>query len=436
MTLRDIWQRVRIFLGLDGASDEQSERNTEYANTYEDISKINFTAIFASKLTSVAMSDSTADVAGDGARVDFLDSCLADMWDKIKRIVARSLGTGGCAIVPYVQDGAMLFGILSQNRIHIHKQRGKNIIHATILSDTLIRNNKKYYRWTDYRVDNGVLHIKNISTNSTGGVVVVDEWQGIADITIPGVNRVLFAFLRCPIDNRGSSDIYGVPITYGSDSIIKDIHECLEQINEEYENKDAKVFADQRLFKKDEKTGKYKMPNDIFFAGNREGSGNLIEIFSPEIRDSSYYNRLVQLFELLEKSIGTSKGILTAQETRGATATEIKAGLYDTYTILTDIRTSVERATKDYLYACDVLANYYGLSSMGNYGVSFDWSVSLIESSAETWGQLKDALSDGIVDKAEVRQWLKPNETMDESQKKVEEIKENSPTLATMLGGE
>lgn len=101
---------------------------------------------------------------------------------------------------------------------------------------------------------------------------------------------------------------------------------------------------------------------------------------------------------------------------------------------MADIRAVLEKGIGDYLHACDVLANYYGLSPMGEYEVKFDWSYFMIESSAESWAQLKDAQAMGIKSKAEVRVWLNPNETLEEAQEKILEIQKNEPTMTDLLG--
>ncbi len=292
------------------------------------------------------------------------------------------------------------------------------------MADSVKQGEKHYHRWMDYQVDGGNLYITNKVTDQWGNAAFLEQWAEIEDIAIAGVDRVSFAYFQSPIDNRRFGDEYGVPITYGCDRLISEIFECFEQIRDEYKLKEVKIFADERMFQKDVKTGKYRMPSKVFFAAHGKENGDMIEVFSPEIRHSSYYERLQYLFGLLEKSIGTSKGILTAPESRGATATEIKAGLYDTYALIGDIRNAVERGVRDYLYACNVLANYYELAPMGAYGVRFDWSYEMIESSSETWGQLKDALELGVKSKVELRQWLNPNETSDEAQKVLGEIEE------------
>ncbi|WP_162266481.1 phage portal protein [Anaerotignum neopropionicum] len=385
-------------------------------------------------MTTLSVSESTADIVGDNARVALLDECMSDAWKKIKRITSRMLGTGGCVAVPYVQDGEIHVDILEQSRIIIHSKKGNRITAATVLADSVTQGTRKYYRWTDYRVENDVVYISNRVTDESGKDAFIEQWAGIEDRAITGVDRVLFAYFKSPVDNRKFGDFYGVPITYGCESLINEIYECFGQIRDEYSLKEVRVFADERMFKKDEKTGKYKMPSKLFFAAHNE-TGSMIETFSPDIRTSSYYDRLMYLFELLERSVGTSKGILTAPETRGATATEIKAGLYDTYAMIADIRTVIENGMNDYIYACNVLANYYGLTPMGGYETAYDWSYSLIESSSETWGQLKDAQSMGLKSKAELRQWLNPNETADEAQAMIDEIKKSEPTLGELIGG-
>ncbi len=328
-----------------------------------------------------------------------------------------------------------LLTVPTQDRIMIHEKRGDKITSATVLADSVKQNNVMYYRWTDFKIQNETIFITNRVTTETGRIAVVDQWAGIEDRAITGVDRVLFAYFKSPIDNRKFSDYYGVPVTFGCESIIVQIKECFEQIRDEFKLKEVRVFADERMFKPDPKTGDPKIPSKLFFAAHGNETGPMIETFSPDIRESSYYTRLQYLFELLERAVGTSKGILTSPETRGATATEIKAGMYDTYSLIADIRTVIEYGMRDFIYACNVLANYYNLTPMGDYDVAFDWSYTLIESSAETWGQLKDAQSMGIMNKAELRQWLRPNETADESQAIIDQIKVTEPSLDVLIGG-
>ena len=112
--------------------------------------------------------------------------------------------------------------------------------------------------------------------------------------------------------------------------------------------------------------------------------------------------------------------------------------MYDTFTIVDDMRSNVEKAIDDFIYSANVIANAYNISPMGEYQVSYDWDYSLLEDSQETFSQLTIANSKGIISSAEVRQFLRPDETIEESQKAIDEIKiqTQQEDIGTIVGNE
>ena len=119
--------------------------------------------------------------------------------------------------------------------------RGDRITGAAILADSILRKERRYYRWVDYSLDDSGSHwIRNRASSSEGVVPLsaVEEWAGIPeDLRISGVDRLLFAFIKSPIDSRQVQDLYGVPVTYGCEEIIREIQETLSQIRQEFELK-------------------------------------------------------------------------------------------------------------------------------------------------------------------------------------------------------
>lgn len=428
------WQWVQGIFDKKETSvnTETQNKNQEYVLSYENTRDINFTAIFANRLAMLSVSDSTVGIEKKNKRAELLSAALQEVWGKIKKITASALGSGGCLIVPYVADGKIYFNTVKQNRLIINSKKGESITDAIILADSTVINNSTYYRLVNYKLEGDILYIINRTVTSYGSPASVAEWQNIADIAISNVKKMPFAFLKSPIDNRKDEDEYGVPITYGNDKTIQRILECLNQEDKEFDLKKVRLQLDDRLFTKDPKTGKPVIKDDLFMAGHSD-KGELFNVFDPSFRDASFHSRLEVLFSILEKEIGTSKGILTAPETHGATATEIKEALKDTFSIISDVRKSIEEALTDYLYACDILANYYNLSPPGEYELSFDWSCSMLESSSESWMQMKDLHSIGGMSKAELRAW-QTGEKSEEAQKAVEEIAAKEPTVKTLLG--
>ena len=142
------------------------------------------------------------------------------------------------------------------------------------------------------------------------------------------------------------------------------------------------------------------------------------------------------MYSRLEKEIGTSAGILTEIETANATATAIKRALYDTLTIVDDLRDNLEQGFDDFFKACDVLANAYNVVPSGTFEISFDWDLSLLEEPNETYNQYVQGVSQGVVKKEELRQFIFSDETLEESKKAIEEIEEETPSVDKLLDDE
>lgn len=429
MILADIWVWIQRLFGKKPLDKKTEGANAEFARAYEDIHNISFGAIFANSLANKVMSDSSITITdargGAGRRAEWVEEGIARVWNKGKLLVAQALGKGGKVLLPYVVNGKGYVDIIDQSRMSIERMQGDDIASASVLAEVSRVNGRLYYRWQDYTLENGVHSLVTRITNDAGNSVPFDtvpEWVNITpEISISRVDKILFGYLKAPIDSRRDASVYGVPITFGSEKIIEDLHTCLADMAQEYRIKRAFVGADERLFGKGG-----KLPIDGIFkalspAGGFDGKA-FWEVFDPAIRDSAYINRFRQLCELLEKSIGTSKGILTEPETAAATATEIKSANYDTFALVSAIRENVERAINDTAYALDVLAEHFGATpagARGDYQITYDWDMSLLESSTETFNQLSELESRNLILPERLVSWA-TGLTVDEARDEVE----------------
>lgn len=427
-----LWILQNIFKVNTQTTQKEVEDNQKYANEYERIDDINFNSIFSNKLANYVINDSNVNIIGENARVELLDKTTQSMWKKAKKITSMGFGYGGVIIVPYVKGGKIYYSIVPQNRLTIDEIDGENIIGATVLAEKRkvqsLNGEKTYIRWTNYKVENENITITQQFSDEKGNKIPSpDFWKNITESqTITGVDRVLFGYIKSPINNRKTDDKYGVPITYGCDSTISEIKETMKQLFREYKLKEAFVGADATMF-----DGKDALPTTGLFKKIDSGDDTFFEVFDPQFRP--YTDRLQELFKRLEHEIGTSAGILSDVNTANATATEIKRSMYDTFTIVDDMRSNVEKGIEDFLYSANVLANAYNLSPQGKYEVSFDWDYSLLEDSQEAFTQLITAQSKGIVSDIEVRQWMKPDETIEDAQKAIDEIKASQPSVEQLI---
>lgn len=428
-----MWILQNIFKIPTQTTQKEVDDNQKYASEYERIDDINFNSIFSNKLANYVVNDSNINIIGENARVDLLNNTMQSMWKKFKKIVSMGFGYGGVIIVPYVKGGKIYYSIVPQNRLTIDMIEGDLITGATVLAERKVIQKQigepdVYLRWTNYQVQNGNITITQQFSDDKGNIIPAPEfWKNIQEKqVITGADRVLFGYIKSPVNNRHVNDKYGVPITYGCDSTIEEIKDTMKQLFREYKLKEAFVGADVTMF-----NGKNALPTNGLFKKVDAGEDTFFEVFDPAFRP--FTDRLEELYKRLEHEIGTSAGILSEVNTQNATATEIKRAMYDTFTIVDDMRSSVEKAIDDFLYSANVLANAYNLSPQGEYDFNFNWSYSLLEDASEEFSHMMQGNAKGLISDVEMRQWLKPDETLEESQKAIEEIRAEEPNVEQLI---
>ena len=427
-----MWDKILALFGKKQVQDDKRiQDNEDYVIDYEDNKDINFTAIFSNKIANYVMNDSNVDIVGDDKRALLIQDVVRRLKKKLKKLVSRELGTGGVLAVPYVANNKLYFNIIAQNRFIINKKIGEDIIDCTMLSEHIVREQKNYYRWTDYTLKDGNLYISHRATveSSPISLETIAEWATIQDMAITNVNKMPFMYVKSPVDNRKENDDYGVPITYGCKKQISKIMHTLRQIEREFDLKEVFVGADSTMFK-----GEGALSNNGLYKKINSGSDEFWEVFDPAFRDSPLFNKLMQECALLEKQIGTSRGILTDPLSTYQNSDEARRATQDTFSIVDDVRDGLEDGLEDFIYACDVLANYYNLTPQGKFDLNTDWSYSMIESTTEEFSQLVSGVNHGVIKKSELRQYLKPNETIEEAEKAIQEIREQNPTTKDLLG--
>lgn len=401
---------------------------------YANIHKTSFTTIFAKRLANKALSDSKIEVVGTSDRAKFLNEAMGNLNRNLRTVITSMLGFGGVVVVPYVAGGKIYFDNINQDCLIIDKVAGDKITDCTVIAERWQDiNGNIFYRNVRYILENSLLTIYTFATKNGQEVPLnsVASWAGFQDfITIQGVEVMPFAYFKCPQDNKGQIEFKGVPITFGAESTIKEIHDLLEQIRDEYGEKAVKIFVDSSLFNADKQLSKVYEK----VIGSGVGGADSIEPFDPPFRDVSYYNRLEKLFAQLEQEVGVNSGILTRYESGDRTAFEIKANQGDTFAMVDSIRTEIEHGVNAYLQACELLVNYYGLARFGEWEVAYDWGNLLIEDPAQTFQQMQLAQTIGAVSTAEVRNFIFNKETLEESEKKVAEIKKAEPSIRDLVG--
>ena len=434
--LKTIFLKIASRLGLE------LQRKNLSADDYSNLG-VNLTATIANRVATLTMIDSGANIEGNNARAKYLDEFLQDyIADRMGVAAEVSLGTGDCLIKPYTDGVRIGLDIIKNNNFTVCDSIGNFIKSCLIKADEIKDDNGNLYE----RIEAQILKEGQTEVGQTVPVLVIYQmafkngneiplnavkaWESIQPETIiPNVDRMLFGRYKCPTVNRQNvNGVNGVKITYGLDSVMQKAQAAFERFNDEFEKKEAFVFADKTVFKKDPSTGKMVLPKGkekLFLNVNAGDNGELIKEYSPDIRSAEMNESIEVNFKMLELLAGLSNGVLTSPTTNFATATEMKASLQATFAFMTKFRKSLENGTIDLLNAVNVLLNANNITPDGEWDVQFDWSSSYIENIQEQFNRLMQAESIGAVDKSEVRSWVMDEDLLT-AEEKVAEIAERT----------
>lgn len=432
-SLYSLWSKFLSLFGINiSITDKTNEQQA--IEKFRDIEEVNFTNIVAEGVSNFVLTDSKINISGESDRAKRLNDALKRLVDNIDELLVIALGTGGILAVPYVYSDEIYFNAVEQENLVISKRNGDKIEEAAILAEQKVINNKIYSRFIMYSLTSGGLLIRNVAFRDTALIPLdsVDEWAKIEpSFFIQGVSKMPFGYLVSPKNSRHADDIKGVALTYGCDKTIKRLQKCLNDIEDEFVLTKGMIFADARYFDQNDKI------SSIFFK-TKSGAQEALppQPYNPQIREMSYYEHYSQQAKILEAEVGLSAGILTPLQSIGATATEIKFAMQETGATVDKVRSKVENFIRNYLDACEMLINYYGLSAQGEWDLEIDWSYWYLENSTEVFDQYIQALDRQIVAKSEVRRYIIDGETKDESEKAIEGIAENEPSLKQVLGVE
>lgn len=452
-----MWEKlknwVRKWLGVN--LPEEDYPVDKFARDYENIDSENITAIIANKLAMLTFADSEMTIADSAdsetlsVRAQIIHDTLTRLWENDAQwIIAQMLGKGGKLLLPTVANGKISVFAVDQNRMRIVAMNDNRVTQATILIDTTIIDNKRYYLLADYILADHTQRIRyRIVDDSDRQIPIgsLSSWEDIPDeITIGNVDRNLFAYIRSPRDNRTNRKRYGVPITYGSEKTIAELVEHINTYHREYRLTRPMLGLDASLWRNldssynhapitiDSVRKTVQDGDDPFIpleVGSLDGKG-IWQHFAPAIRQEAMEARYQSLCRRLEKECGLSQGILTERQTMNyANRDEVRAAQYDTFSVVKSIRNEFERGMDDLAYAIDVLAEHFGLSpygARGQYEISFDWDQSLIESTEQTFAQMSELQSGGMVSKAELRKWVLGG-SIEEAEAAIQNIADSEP---------
>lgn len=392
---------------------------------FRDVARINFLAIFVSKLNNLASIESTYDVISDSVQADRLKELCKDLEANRFDITENMLGDGDYWVFPaHNNAGELYHRYITQDKVMILNTDGEKLTDIIgVIDEYYTNDNKTYFLVRRHTLNGDVLTIETYTTNERNERVFFEEWAELEAVyQLSGVDNIGVGRFKSPTSSRGLSSVYGVPLNFGCKEIEEKIFNDLEMIEREFKNGESKIFADPLIMKKGkDKTGNdaWQMPEYIFPIDTRGGQSSAnIDIFSPVIRYSEYQSKLIDDMKQYEQQVGTDRGFLTPLETGAATATEIRRANASTIALIDKIHTAIKNGVEMTIKADAVYLNI----ASDLYSFKFDFYDAFEDADAQ-YQRIASAVDRGVAEAEDELMWLFPNLTAEEREEKIARIK-------------
>ncbi|NFG21977.1 phage capsid protein [Clostridium botulinum] len=385
----------------------------------EETKSMNLPSAIASEFAKLITMELETEITTD----DFLDNEYQVIIDNIRNTTEYACAKGGLVFKPYVSENHIEVDLVQADSFYPINYNSRKEITAAVFVETKIEGDTlftrlEYHRFNDignYQITNQAFKKKNYSKQTTNNyelgsqilLAEVPEWENIEEeVEIKNIDKPLFSYFKMPLANNiETSSPVGVSVYSRAIDLIKEADKQYSRILWEYEGSELAVHASTDCFKRDNNgndilpTGQERLYRSFDFAVN--DTNKAIDVFSPEIRDTSLYNGLNKQLRLIEFNCGLAYGTLSDLQEVDKTAEEIKASKQRSYQTVKDIQKSLQKALQDLVYSMNTLAQLYKLSNKKidiEKDISFNWDDSIIVDKKTELLEMRNDVAAGIID--------------------------------------
>ena len=384
---------------------------------------MNLPAAIASEIARLVTLEMKSTIAGS-PRADFLNEQYQRVVDKAREFTEYACASGGVILKPYLSsDDKIMVAVVQAVDFHPVSFDSDGDVTAGIFTDYAFIGKKKYTRLEFHQYENRTITITNkvfcLETSEiTNGqkdalgnevpLTEVPEWEKLAPVvTIKDVDRVLFSYFKMPFANHvDPRSPLGVSTFSRATEQIQRADALWSEIAWEFKAGETAVHASDTLFKKDE-NGNVTLPEgtDRLFRTFAFDKDQKLDTFAPDFRDTSLFNGLNQTLHKIEFLCGLAYGTISVPTQIDKTATEVKQSRQRSFSTVSDIQKSLEKALRNLIYSIDAMTSLYNLAPEGEYEVSFDWDDSLIVDREVEFGRLMSMVAADMIRPEYVVAW-------------------------------
>lgn len=309
----------------------------------------------------------------------------------LRRKMDFGLAIGGLLLKPYFTAQGVAVDIVPQDA-YLPVNYTDDTCDAIVCPQE-IAIGKTYYTRLEYHVYDRTRQIHTIQNrcfrSSMPGILGTEcrlsDVQIWADIlpakTFEQAQRPLFAIFQTPDSNNiDPASPLGVSVFADAIEFIRDADEQWERILWELESSERAIDASEDLFRyKDGKPDFPKGRERMFRSYEATDGKSFITTFSPEVRDTSYFNAFNQMLRRIENAVGLSYGTLSEVSDVEKTAEEVRSSKQRSFSRVKDIQENLRIALDNLLYGMQYYRDYYANQTNPPVKATFTFGDSVLE---------------------------------------------------------
>lgn len=367
----------------------------------------------------------TADANGDtimNPRAEYLKKEFEKCISVLRQKLEQGCAAGGMLIKPYpnVADGHLYFDWTMDWSLYPIAFDDDGNLSDVVIPDTFTEGKTTYTRLERHTVEGNNVRItqRAFMSNVPDAIgreiplTMVERWAALTpEATVTDADGPLFGWFKVAAANNTDVDSpMGSAVFSKARDVIQEADEQWSRILWEFEGSELAIDVDPTALRpRKDASGRMETPhlNERLFRqlDIDKGDRDLYEVFSPNIRDGSLINGLMQILYRVEDLCGLSRGTIADVNQSERTATELKINKQRSYATISDNQKALEDCLRNVIRAMDKYATVYGLAPEGEYDVSFDWDDSILTDRDQQNQERLMLLNAGIISKVEYRMW-------------------------------
>ena len=347
-----------------------------------------------------------------------LETAFRKFIPQLRRKLDFGLALGGILLKPY-WDGSLRVDIVPQNQ-YLPINFTDDTCDSVACPETLTIGKTSYTRIEihEYSRKNMTHKITNCCFKSGNPAFLgkecslseVPEWSGmLTEKVFRNVRQPLFSIFRTPDSNSIDTDSpLGISVFSDAVGFIHDADVHWERILWELESSERAIDASEDLFRfKDGKPVLPKGRERMYHTYGKTGSNDssIFNTFSPEIRDSSYFNAFNQIMRRIENACGLSYGFLSEVDSVDKTAEEVRSSKQRSHSRVCDIQENLRISLEEALYGMQYLCDYYENRSSGDVKITCTFGDGVLEDTDKEFQRRFQMVTAGLLSKESFLAW-------------------------------